>query len=212
MGASGSVSVAVILWASLLIFLLLLVFFIVRFFRLRMQIHEMSQQYTALSDSYHQLELKIPQIEGQVPVRVMQIFEEWKQKQLSELKVTYENMSNERAKTMFEEWRQKCEKEIREDAIKKSQSVIMGKVTEHLAPYLAQFPYNPKDARFIGTPIDLLVFNGLDAGSVSEVVFVEIKTAESKLTGRQREVRDAIDQKKVRFETFRVAEDKVEIV
>lgn len=205
-------SLSFILWASLLIFLLLLVFFIVKFYRLKLLAHQREQQYVALADSYHQLELKLPQIEGQIPVRAMQIFEEWKNKQLNELKATYENMSNERAKTMFEEWRQKCEKEIREDAIKKSQSVIMGKVTEHLAPYLAQFPYNPKDARFIGTPIDLLVFNGLDAGNVSEVVFIEIKTAESRLTGRQREVRDAIENKRVRFETFRVAEDKVEIV
>lgn len=205
-------SLSFVLWASLLIFLLLLVFFIVKFYRLKMQMQEKDQQYATLADSYRQLELKIPQIEGQIPLRAMQIFEEWKTKQLNELKATYENMSNERAKTLFEEWKQQYEKQIREDAIKKSQQVILGKVTEHLTPYLAQFPYNPKDVRFIGTPIDLLVFKGLDAGKVEEVVFIEIKTAESRLSGRQREVRDAIENKRVRFETFRVAEDRVEIV
>lgn len=200
-----------VLWLSLLVFFLLLIFFIAKFFKLKAQIQEKDQQYAALAESYRQLELRIPQIEGQIPLRAMQIFEEWKNKQLNELKTTYENMSNERAKTLFEEWKNLYEKQIREEAIKKSQQVILGKVTEHLTPYLAQFPYNPKDVRFIGSPIDLIVFKGLDDGRVEEVILIEIKTQESKLSGRQREVRDAIENKRVRFETFRVSGDKVEI-
>lgn len=58
-------------------------------------------------------------------------------------------------------WVRREEKRIREDAIRKSEAVIRGKVTEHLMPYFPEFKYNPKDVRFIGTPIDLIVFDGL---------------------------------------------------
>jgi len=57
----------------------------------------------------------------------------------------------------FEEWKQRHEKEIRKDAVKKSRAAIAGKVTEQIAPFLLEFKYNPKDARFIGSPIDLFL-------------------------------------------------------
>src|SRR3989442_11792730 len=74
------------------------------------------------------------------------------------------------------------EQRIREDAIKKSEAVIRGKVTEHLMPYLPEFKYNPKDVRFIGTPVDLLVFDGLSEGEVKQIVFIEVKTGRESST------------------------------
>lgn len=55
------------------------------------------------------------------------------------------------------------EKEIRGDAINRSQSVIIGKVSEHFVPFLPQSNpnLNPKEFRFIGNPIDFVVFCGL---------------------------------------------------
>jgi predicted Holliday junction resolvase-like endonuclease len=67
----------------------------------------------------------------------------------------------------LEQWQNGVETTIRADAIRKSQSVIIGKVTEHVVPYLPEFTYNPKDARFIGSPIDLIVFDGLDLGAIN---------------------------------------------
>jgi predicted Holliday junction resolvase-like endonuclease len=96
------------------------------------------------------------------------------------------------AKLRFEQWVQKNEKQIREDAIAKSQAVTMGKVTEHFIPYLPEFNYNPQDARFIGSPVDFVVFDGLCEGALRQVVFVEIKTGGSTLTKRERWVRDII--------------------
>jgi hypothetical protein len=48
----------------------------------------------------------------------------------------------------------------RHDSVARSRSVISGKVQEHLAPLLPEMleQFNPKDARFIGTPIDFIVF------------------------------------------------------
>jgi predicted Holliday junction resolvase-like endonuclease len=103
-----------------------------------------------------------------------------------------------------ERWRVEAESTIRADAIRRSSAVVSGKVSEHLAPYMAGFPYNPKDARFLGTPIDFLVFDGMSDDDVREVVFLEIKTGGSSLTTRERRVRDAVLAGRVSWREFRV--------
>jgi predicted Holliday junction resolvase-like endonuclease len=89
------------------------------------------------------------------------------------------------------------EQDIRGDAIKKSHAITIGKALEHFIPYLPSFAYNPKDARFLGTPVDFVVFDGLDAGHVKSIAFVEVKTGTSQLTSRERQIRDAVRQGRV---------------
>jgi predicted Holliday junction resolvase-like endonuclease len=93
---------------------------------------------------------------------------------------------------------------IRQDAVSRSQAVTAGKVYEQLLPYLPAFPYNPKDVRFLGSPVDLVVFDGLAEGTVRRVVFVEVKTGRSTLTGRERSVRNAIQAGEVEWAELRV--------
>lgn len=101
-------------------------------------------------------------------------------------------------------WVRREERRIREDAIKKSEAVIRGKVTEHLMPYFPEFKYNPKDVRFIGTPVDLIVFDGLSEGDVKQIVFIEVKTGrESAASPRERLVRDCIGNRAVSYEMIR---------
>lgn len=92
------------------------------------------------------------------------------------------------ARHLHERWLSEHEAVIRQDAIDRSRAVIIGKVTEHVAPWLPIFPYNPKDARFIGSPIDMIVFDGCDDDAVERVVFIEIKTSSSALSTRQRQI------------------------
>ncbi len=140
-------------------------------------------------------------LRGQVDKRARQIFEEWREKEL-------EKMANERANVLFESWRQKFEQEIRKDAIERSKSVIMGKVTEHLVPYMPDFKYNPKDVRFIGSPIDLIIFDGLDEGNVRKIVFAEIKTGKTaSLSEREKKVKKAVESKKVSWELIHIRSD-----
>lgn len=145
---------------------------------------------------------KYMELKSKVEKRAMQMFETWREREL-------ENMSTKKAEMMFENWRQKYEKEIRRDAIEKSRAVIAGKVTEHLIPYLPDFKYNPKNARFIGSPVDFIVFNGLDEGKLEEVVFVEVKFGKSSLTKRERQVKNIIEKRKVRWETIQVDKTKL---
>jgi len=44
---------------------------------------------------------------------------------------------------------------------------------------LPEFNYNPTDARFLGSPVDFVVFNGLSGDSPEEVVFLEVKTGKA---------------------------------
>jgi predicted Holliday junction resolvase-like endonuclease len=94
---------------------------------------------------------------------------------------------------------------IREDAVQRSQAITAGKVHEQLIPYLPAFPYNPKDVRFLGSPVDLVVFDGLAEGQVRRIVFVEVKTGRSGLTSRERGVRDVIQAREVEWAELRVA-------
>ena len=96
--------------------------------------------------------------------------------------------------------------EIREDAIKHSRAVLSGQFSEQLAPYLPDFPYNPTEARFIGKPIDFVVFKGMDEKKIDEVVFVEVKSGKSQLSNVERSLRDAVEEKKVSWFEYKVPE------
>ena len=101
-------------------------------------------------------------------------------------------------------WKVGYTRRVREDAVQRSLAVTAGKVHEQLIPYLPAFPYNPKDARFLGSPVDLVVFDGLAEGRVRRIVFVEVKTGGAGLTGRERMVREAVRGGEVEWEELRV--------
>jgi predicted Holliday junction resolvase-like endonuclease len=97
----------------------------------------------------------------------------------------------------------------RQDALKKSRAVIRGQATEHLAPFIIPNT-NPKDYRFMGSPIDYICFEGLSdildgkADTITRIRFIDVKTGKSKLSKSQRKIRDAINtsEKQVTFEVI----------
>jgi len=112
-----------------------------------------------------------------------------------------------RARREFKQWMERQEKrlvEVRKQAIEQSRAVLGGKFVEHMAPYLPEFKYDPTEARFIGNPIDLVVFPGLAIREPTEVVLIEVKTGKSSgLTAVERKIRDLIKNGKVRWELIR---------
>ncbi len=102
-------------------------------------------------------------------------------------------------------WKVRYTTLIREEAVQRSLAVTAGKVHEQLAPYLPEFPYNPKDVRFLGSPVDLVVFDGLAEGCVQRIVFLEVKTGGSRLTSRERSVREVVDAREVEWGELRLA-------
>jgi predicted Holliday junction resolvase-like endonuclease len=94
----------------------------------------------------------------------------------------------------------------RRDAAKRSRSVLGGKAGEQLAPLLPQFyeRFNPAEARFLGAPVDYVVFDGLATGELRELVLVEVKTGGAGLNANEREVELAVAEGRVAFELLRL--------
>lgn len=128
-----------------------------------------------------------------------QQLELWRNQELEAAKIQLIEVARREAQVELDQWKATHSKDIRQDAIQKSQAVVTGKVTEHFVPYLPDFHFNPKDARFLGTPIDFVVFDGLDEGDVKRVVFIEVKTGASTLSVRERQVRKAIEARDVEW-------------
>ena len=97
----------------------------------------------------------------------------------------------------------------RKEAIMKSRAVLGGQFSEQLAPYLPDFHYSPTECRFVGKPIDFICFKGMDEKDINEVVFVEVKSGNSRLSPQEKALKDTINKKRVKWEEYRVPEDIV---
>jgi len=113
------------------------------------------------------------------------------------------------------EWRWKFEKklkeeiekkkeEIRADAIKRSSSILVGKSVEKLIPISKKVEYDARDFRWLGDPIDYVVFNGLAENDLKEIVFLEVKSGEAELNERQKKIKEIIEKKKIRWKEIKV--------
>jgi len=176
--------------------LLLLLYFL---FRMYQQKRDLQMELLKRDNAFSTLELKVHELANQK-------LEEYKTNVLSIEQGRIMTEQNLVAQANFERWKIEYETVIRQDAIKKSQAVTIGKVTEHIIPYFGDiFPYNPKEARFIGSPIDLIVFDNMetDLENVS-VHFIEVKTASSNLTPKQKAIKFAILNKRVEWKELRV--------
>ncbi len=69
---------------------------------------------------------------------------------------------------------------------------------------------NPSDCRFLGEPIDYIIFKGATeiregrADAITKVIFIDVKTNKGSLTKIQRRIRDAIQAGRVEFEVMRI--------
>ena len=107
----------------------------------------------------------------------------------------------------FKEWMADAEKRIRRDALGKSRAVLKGKIAEQLAPLLPGFDYNPADARFIGSPIDYIIFDGYSEamegnGKIRRIVLMDVKTGKARLSRTEKKVKSAVTSGAVEWETL----------
>lgn len=104
------------------------------------------------------------------------------------------------------EW-EKVVPDLRKEAIMKSRAVLGGQFSEQLAPFLPDFKYLPTECRFVGKPTDLIVFKGMDEKKIEEVVFVEVKSGNARLSPQEKNLKEAVEKGKVRFEEYRIPEE-----
>jgi len=95
-------------------------------------------------------------------------------------------------------------REQRTDAVKRSRSVIEGQVAEQLVPHFPEWKYVPSEARFLASPLDYVVFEGLSKDEVDSIKFVEVKTGKGKPNKRQISTRKAIEDGRVGYELLEV--------
>ena len=103
-------------------------------------------------------------------------------------------------------WEEKIP-DIKKDSIERSRASLGGQFSEQLAPYLPNFKYKPTECKFLGKPVDLIVFEWLDEKAVTEIIFVEVKSGSSELNTAQRKIRDAIKEGRVRWDEYRIPKE-----
>jgi predicted Holliday junction resolvase-like endonuclease len=93
---------------------------------------------------------------------------------------------------------------IKRETLSRSRAVLKGKIGEQMAPLLEAFPFEPADARFIGSPIDYIVFPGYSKQNPTEVVLIDIKTGRASLSSIERRIRELVQARRVRWMTITI--------
>jgi predicted Holliday junction resolvase-like endonuclease len=103
------------------------------------------------------------------------------------------------------EWESRKIEEIVKNRLKQSRAVLGGLVSEQLAPLLPGFPFDPGDCRFVGKPVDFIVFKGMNEKAITEVVFLEVKSGSSRvLSDQEKRLREAVQSGRVSWAQFDV--------
>ena len=86
----------------------------------------------------------------------------------------------------------------REGSLRRSESTRYGQITEQFMPFISEYPYDSKQFRFLGSPIDGVQFEE------DKIVMIEFTSAGSQLSTRQRRIRNLVREGKVDFQEIRV--------
>jgi len=138
-------------------------------------------------------------------------------KQEQRLIQTYEHQEKQliqtyeaRIQQMDEQHRNEIE-QARRQSVERSRYAIKGQIGEQLVPLLPGFEFFPSDARFIGHPVDYVVFHGYTdlrdgngGANGVEVVILDIKRNMARLTREQQAIMKAIEAGWVSFQIVRV--------
>ena len=106
-------------------------------------------------------------------------------------------------------------KKAKELSLDKQRSIVKGNVIEQVAPFMPEFSekYDAADARFLGSPIDFVIFKNMSKFDKKikvqenpiEVVIVDIKT------GKVKQLSPLEDAIKIACEEGRVSFDQIDI-
>ena len=118
----------------------------------------------------------------------------------------------ERSRVDLETWKLETAGAIRKDSVNRSRSTLKGKIAEQMAPVLPDFGFSPADARFIGSPVDYVIFDGLtrvadDKEDEISIVFMDVKKGCGALTRTQRLIKQAVEKKSIAWKTMRIPDE-----
>ncbi|ABS55165.1 Holliday junction resolvase-like protein [Methanoregula boonei 6A8] len=112
----------------------------------------------------------------------------------------------------LERWKAESAAEIRKDSVNRSRFTLKGRIAEQMAPLLPSFGYLPADARFIGSPVDYIIFDGLSSvadekGSDIRIIFMDVKQGSATLSRTQRVIKKAVEEKAVTWQTLHLEDE-----
>jgi len=84
---------------------------------------------------------------------------------------------------------------------KRSTDVRRGFMTEQWLPLVAPYPWDPRNLKFLGQPVDGVQFED------DKVIFVEFKSGASQLSEKQKRMRELVRAGRVEFREIRVRLD-----
>ncbi|MDQ2726887.1 MAG: hypothetical protein M3Y91_03255 [Actinomycetota bacterium] len=105
-----------------------------------------------------------------------------------------------RATRLLDAWRNQEADRLAAAAERRSRAVVRGQITEQVTPLLEGFAWDPADARFLGKPVDYVVFDGyaeVRAGErdrLRDIVFVDVKTGRAGLSKVERRVKACVER------------------
>jgi predicted Holliday junction resolvase-like endonuclease len=92
----------------------------------------------------------------------------------------------------------------RKRAVSMSRSVILWESYEKLVPISQAIPYHSKDMNFLWKWVDYVVFDGLSEWNLKKIIFLEVKTWKSRLNKNEKQIEQAIKNKKIYYEIVRL--------
>ncbi len=106
--------------------------------------------------------------------------------------------------------------EERSAAIASSRNTVRGQVNEEMLPLFPDFPYSLSDCKFVSAPIDYVVYKGMSKTRDShegdiEIILAEVKMNNAKLSHVQKKILEAVKSGRVKFETWRIKDNKMTI-
>jgi len=101
---------------------------------------------------------------------------------------------------------------IRKDSTFRSSAVSWGNSIENFVPFMDTFPIPPEDVNFLGKPIDYIGFTFTDSKTDCEVHFIEVKSGNASLSQKQKNIKKAIQEGRVRWHEVRVESNKLKVV
>jgi predicted Holliday junction resolvase-like endonuclease len=138
----------------------------------------------------------------------MTLFYFYRKIQLQELKIKDLNSQLEKSRLvafqgfteLFEEYEKNLKEKISdtyipEEIMSSLRTKISKGVMEKFVPFSEKFAnlgYDPADAKFLGEPIDYIVFKGLSKKKVEKIAFVEIKSGKGSLSEVQEDIRKIV--------------------
>ena len=81
-----------------------------------------------------------------------------------------------------------------------SMASTYGRISEQWFPLCESFPFDPRDFRFLGSPIDGVQF------AEDRIIFCEFKANWSELSAGQKRIRELVRQGRVEWQEFRFTE------